>query len=153
MPELIGKPMDRIDGRLKVTGRAPYAYEQQVPNALYATLVMSTIAKGRIVSIDTRAAQRTRGVLLVMTHLNAPKLPKLESQPKQGPTGRVLQVLQDNVVRYANQPIGVVVAETLEAAMEGAHLVEVRYAAEQPHLELESRLPEATAPQKVGGAQ
>ena len=153
MPELIGKPMDRVDGRLKVTGRAPYAYEQQVPDAVYATLVMSTIAKGRIVSIDTRAAQRTRGVLLVMTHLNAPKLPQLEHQPKKPPVGRVLQVLQDNVVRYANQPIAVVVAESLEAAMEGAHLVEAKYVTEQPHLDLENRLSQAEAPEKVGGAQ
>lgn len=153
MPELIGKPIDRIDGRLKVTGRAPYAYEQQVPNAGYATLVMSTIAKGRILSMETRAAERTRGVLLVMTHLNAPKLPQLESQPKKPPTGRVVQVLQDNVVRYANQPVGLVIAETLEASIEAARLVEVKYAAEQPHIELESRLREAAAPEKVGGAQ
>src|ERR1700685_4454946 len=136
MPELIGAPIDRIDGRLKVTGRAPYAYEQQVPGAVYAVLVMSTIAKGRIVSIDTRAAQRLRGVLLVLTHLNAPKLPKLTNQPKKQPTGRIVQVLQDDVVLYANQPIGVVVAETLEAAHEGAHLVQVKYTPEQPQLEL-----------------
>ncbi|MBV9760631.1 MAG: xanthine dehydrogenase family protein molybdopterin-binding subunit [Acidobacteriaceae bacterium] len=153
MPELIGKPLDRIDGRLKVTGGAPYAYEHQVPNAVYATLIVSSIAKGRIVSMETRRAERTPSVLLVMTHLNAPKLPQLEGQPKKPPTGRVVQVLQDEVVRYANQPIGLVVAESLEAAIEAAHLVEVKYAAEQPELELESRLSQAAAPQKVGGAQ
>src|ERR1700761_240396 len=125
MSELIGEPIDRIDGRLKVTGRAPYAYEHQVPGAVYATLVMSTVATGRIVSMETRAAERTRGVLLVMTHLNAPKLPKLENQPHKPPTGRIVQVLQDDLVRYANQPIGVVIAESLEAAAEGAHLVKV----------------------------
>jgi xanthine dehydrogenase YagR molybdenum-binding subunit len=153
MPDLIGQPIDRIDGRLKVTGRAAYAYEQQVPNAVYGALVMSTIAKGRILSMDTRAAQRSRGVLLVMTHLNAPKLPQLTNRQKKQPTGRILQVLQDDVVRYANQPIGVVVAETLEAAMEGAHLVQVKYAAEQPQLQLEQREHEAFTPEKVGGAQ
>lgn len=153
MATIIGEPIDRIDGRLKVTGRAPYAYEHNVPGALYATLVMSTIAKGRIVSLNTRAAERTPGVLLVMTHLNAPKLPQLQSQPKKPPVGRVLQVLQDNVIRYANQPIGIVVAETLEAAIEGAHLVEAKYAAEQPRVTLENRLSEAFAPEKVGGAQ
>jgi xanthine dehydrogenase YagR molybdenum-binding subunit len=153
MAELIGEPMDRVDGRLKVTGRAPYAYEHQVPGAAYAVLIMSTIAKGRIVSIDTGPAGRSHGVLLVMTHLNAPKLPRLQNQPKKPPTGRVLQVLQDNVVRYANQPIGVVIAETLEAAIEGAHLVEVKYAAERPQIDLESRLAQAFTPEKVGGAQ
>lgn len=153
MANLIGEPIDRIDGKLKVTGRAPYAYEHDVPGAVYATLVMSTIAKGRIVSMNTRAAERTAGVLLVMTHLNAPKLPKLQQQPKKPPTGRIVQVLQDDRVVYANQPIGVVVAETLEAAVEAAYLVEVRYAAEQPHIHLESRLSEAFTPEKVGGAQ
>jgi xanthine dehydrogenase YagR molybdenum-binding subunit len=85
MAEWIGEPIDRIDGRLKVSGRAPYAYEHEVPGAVYASLVVSTIAKGQIVSIDTHAAKRTHGVLLVMTHLNAPKLPKLQTRPKKPP--------------------------------------------------------------------
>src|SRR5437016_3218273 len=124
MADLIGKPIDRIDGRLKVTGRAPYAYEHNVPNAAYAVMVMSTIAKGRIASMNTQAAERSRGVLLVMTHLNAPKLPQLMNQNKGPEAGRsparVVQGLQDDVVRYANQPIGVVVAETFENAMQAA---------------------------------
>ncbi len=153
MQNLIGEPLDRIDGRVKVTGRAPYAYEHDVPGAVYGTLVMSTIARGRIVSINTRAAEGTPGVLLVMTHLNAPKLPKLQDQPKKPPTGRIVQVLQHDRVVYANQPVAVAVAETLEAAIEAAHLVEVKYAAEQPHVHLESRLSEAFTPEKVGGAQ
>ncbi len=88
--------MDRIDGRLKVTGRAPYAYEQKVPNAVYAVLVMSTIAKGKIASIDGQAAGRSTGVLLVITPENSLKLPQLQNQPKGG---WEVQVLQDNVVR------------------------------------------------------
>ena len=82
MPDLVGQPIDRIDGPLKVTGRAPYAYEHQVPNAAYAVMVMSSIAKGRVASIDTRAAVHAHGVLLVMTHLNSPKLPQLQDQKK-----------------------------------------------------------------------
>ncbi len=148
---LIGQPLDRVDGRLKVTGRATYAYEHQIPRAVYAVMVMSTIAKGRVVSMNTTAAERIPGVLLVMTHANAMKLPELQSQKKAPPTGRVVQVLQDNVVRYANQPIGLVVAETLEAATEGAQLVEVRYAAEKPEVELESRASQAYTPEKAGG--
>ncbi len=155
MEDLIGQPIDRIDGTLKVTGRAKYAYEQQVPNVAYAAMVMSTIAKGRITSIDVHAAERERGVLLVMTHLNAPKLPEFEkkngSGSAGGPGGRVVQALQDDIVYYSNQPIGVVVAESLEAATEGAHLVQVRYAAEPHHVDLESRSSEAYTPQKAGG--
>ncbi len=152
MPDLIGQPMDRIDGRLKVMGRATYADEHQIPNAAYAVMITSSIAKGRIVSMDTGAAEQAPGVLLVMTHLNAMKLPQLESQKKSPPVGRVVQVLQDDVVRYANQPLGVVVGETLEAAMEGARLVQVHYAPETPHVDLESRESEAFTPEKVGGA-
>lgn len=151
MTNLIGQPMDRVDGRVKVMGRATYAYEHDVPNAVYGALVMSSIAKGRIVSMDTRDAERAPGVLLVMTHANSMKLPQLQKQSKSSPSGRVVQVLQDNVVRYANQPIGVVVAQTIENALEGAHLVHVRYAAEAHHVDLERRLAEAYTPEKAGG--
>lgn len=155
MEDLIGKPLNRIDGRLKVTGRAPYAYEHNVPNVAYGVLVMSTIPKGRIASIDTRAAEKSRGVSLVMTHLNAPKIPQLVSEnkgPEAGrPASRVVSVLQDDIVRYANQPIGVVVAETLEDATEAARLVNVRYAPEPHHVALASRASEAFTPEKAGG--
>ena len=151
MEELIGQPIDRIDGRLKVTGRAPYAYEQKVPNAAYAVLVTSTIAKGRIVSVDTGRAERAPGVLLVLTHKNALKLQSLANQTKAPPAGRVVQVLQDDVVRYANQPIGVVVADTLENANEGARLVKFEYQEERPQVDLESRLNQTFTPPKAGG--
>lgn len=151
MEQILGEPIDRIDGRLKVTGRAPYAYEQKVPNGVYAALVVSTVAKGHIVSMETRAAELSSGVMLVMTHGNSMKLPQLAQQSKGGPTGRVVQVLQDDVVRYANQPIGVVIADTLENAIAGAGLVEVKYQAEQPQVDLESRLNQSYAPPKAGG--
>ena len=155
MPELVGQPISRIDGTLKVTGRATYAYEQKVPNALHGVMVMSSIAKGRIASLDTRDAERAKGVTLVMSHLNVPKLPQLEKQNSSGstgrPTGRVLQVFQDNVVHYANQPIALVVAETIEEATEGARLVQVRYLAEQPQVDLQSRMGQTYEPKKAGG--
>lgn len=152
MPELVGQPIDRIDGRLKVTGRATYAYEHKIPNALRAVMVTSTVAKGKIASIDAKAAEGCQGVVAVMTHLNAPKLPQLQSQPKAPPTGRLVQVLQDDVVRYANQPVALVVADTFENAREAAQLVRIHYAAQRPDVELESRLSSAYVPQKVGGA-
>ncbi len=151
MDQILGQPIDRIDGRLKVTGRAPYAYEQKVPNAAYAVLIMSTVAKGRIVSMNTQLAQRSPGVLLVLTHLNSLKLPSLGSQTKAPPAGRVVQVLQDDVVRYANQPIGVVLADTLENANEGARLVAVKYQTAAHHVEIEPRLNQTYSPAKAGG--
>ena len=69
---IVGKPLDRVDGRLKVTGGARYAYEMQQDNALYGFVVEASIGKGRIISIDTRAAEKAPGVALVLTHRNAP---------------------------------------------------------------------------------
>lgn len=152
MPEVIGQPLDRVDGRLKVMGRATYTYEHQIPNVVPAVLLTSSIAKGRIASMDTQAAERTPGVLLVLTHANAMKSPELQNQKKEPPVGRVVQVLQDNVVRYSNQPIAVVVAETIEAASEAAQLIKVEYVAEQPEVDLASRASQAYSPAKVGGA-
>ena len=151
MDDILGQPVDRIDAPLKVTGRATYAYEQQVANPAYAVLVMSSIAKGRIASIDANAAEQSAGVLLVMTHRNSPKLPSLQNQKSNSPTGRVLQVLQDNVIRYANQPVALVVGETLEQAKEGARLVSIRYVTEIHHVDLARRAAEGYAPPKAGG--
>lgn len=75
----IGKPLDRVDGRLKVTGAARYAAEFPLKNMAHAVLVQSAIAKGRITNIDTSAAQKSPGVLAVITHLNAPKLASPQS--------------------------------------------------------------------------
>ena len=147
MEQLIGQPISRIDGRLKVTGRAPYAYEQRVPDAAYAVLITSTIARGTISAIDSQAAEKSPGVMLVMTPENSIKLPQLKNQP---PGGWKVQVLQDKVVRYANQPVGVVVADTLENAIEGTRLVEIRYRAEPPRVDLDGRLNETYSPQKAG---
>ncbi|HEX4810240.1 MAG TPA: xanthine dehydrogenase family protein molybdopterin-binding subunit [Bryobacteraceae bacterium] len=150
MEDLIGQPLDRIDGALKVSGRAPYAYEQNVPNAAYAVMATSTIAKGRIASIDTREAERLPGVLFVMTHLNAPRLPG-EDKNKPDTSSRVIQTLRDGEIRYSNQPIAVVVAENLETAHEGALSIKVRYSQAQPSVKLQSSLPTLYQPQKAGG--
>src|SRR5712671_7109572 len=71
----VGAPLDRIDGRLKVTGGARYSAEFPTANLAHAVIVTSTVATGRIASIDTSAAEKAPGVVRVMTHLNAPKLP------------------------------------------------------------------------------
>lgn len=151
MENILGQPIDRIDAPLKVTGKATYAYERPVPNSVYAVLVMSTIARGRITAMDTRGTERSAGVLLVLTHLNSPKLPSLQNPNGSSPTSRVLNVLQDNLVRYANQPIGLVVAETFAQAQEGARLIKTRYSVEPHHVDLASRASLAYSPAKAGG--
>lgn len=128
----IGKPVERVDGRLKVTGGARYAAEFKVANLAHAVLVMSTIASGRIRSIDTEAALSAPGVLAVITHENAPRL-NFPERPKVvddfvAPTfGRSLPVLQESTIYFNGQPIAVVVAENLEQAEYAAKLVRVVY--------------------------
>ena len=140
----IGEPLDRVDGRLKVTGGARYAAEYQIPDLVHAVLVTSSIARGRIRSMDTATAERAPGVLKVLTPFNAPRLPGApQPGPHQGAQGpaargavslRIPTLLQDDVVRYNGQPIGLVVADTFERALEAAALVRASYAAEPPTL-------------------
>ncbi len=120
----VGQSLPRLDGPLKVTGRAPYAYEQPVDCPAYMHLVQATVARGRITDIDTSAARRLHGVLFVLTHENSPRLP--------GEVNPEVWVLQSPEVAYRGQVIGAVVAETPEIAREAAGLVRVTYQA-QPH--------------------
>ena len=76
MGSVIGRPIDRVDGTLKITGAARYAAEFDQPGLAYAVLVQSTVPRGRIRRIDSAVAARTPGVLLVLTHQNAPALPQ-----------------------------------------------------------------------------
>ena len=148
-PSLIGAPIDRTDGRLKVTGGARYAAEINLPGLVHGALVTSTVANAKIASIDTVAAEKAPGVLKVFTHLNMSKLP-----PEKGektPISRKLSLLQDDNVYYALQPIGVVVADTLEHAIHGAELVIVKYHEEPAVAGLVSHLSDAYAPKHVGG--
>ena len=128
---MIGQPISRIDGRKKVSGGAIYAAEFDAPGQVYGAIVRSTIANGRISSVDSAAAERTPGVLAVLTHRNAPLL---AYRPHKGFTdpevGERLHVLQDDRVNHQGQPIALVVAETLERAAHAATLVRVSYAPE-----------------------
>ena len=119
--KIVGQPVDRIDGRLKTTGRAPYAYERYdvAPNAAYGYVVGAGIAKGRIVSIDAAAAQALPGVLAVVTAENAGKLGK-------GSTNAAPLLGGPEVAHY-HQAIGLVVAESFEQARAAAALVKVVY--------------------------
>ena len=126
----IGQPLDRVDGRLKVTGAARYSAEFAPAGLAYAAVVESTIPAGRITTIGTVAAQRSGGVLCVLTYLNADRLPyhPAEERPAVDPvSGSQLRVLQDAEVRFNGQPIGVVVAGTQVQADHAASLVRVTY--------------------------
>jgi xanthine dehydrogenase YagR molybdenum-binding subunit len=133
----LGQPLDRIDGQSKVTGQARYAAEHPLPRLAHAVLVTSTIAHGRIATIQTAVAERMRGVVLVMTHLNAPKLPNQGRPALEPPAGRFLNLLQNDQVQYNNQPVALVVAETLEQAQDAARFVQIAYAASPAELDFD----------------
>ena len=118
---LVGKPLSRVDGRLKVTGGARYANEvARGPQVAYGYVVEASIAKGRIKSMDTSVAERAPGVHLVLTHRSA---------PEQGTGGHqdACPVLTGPEVAHYGQPIALVVAETFEQARAAAFLVRVTY--------------------------
>src|SRR5438105_4456148 len=127
----IGQPISRVDGRQKVTGRATYAAEFDVPGYAHGAIVRSTVAKGRIASIDASAAERAPGVIAVLSHRNAPKLAYREHKAVVDPdVGERLHVLQDDRVSHQGQPIALVIADTLERATHATTLVRVTYAPE-----------------------
>src|SRR6266566_714144 len=127
----IGQPISRVDCRQKVTGGATYAAEFDVRGQAHAAIVRSTVAKGRIASIDTAAAERAPGVVTVLTHRNAPRLAYRAHRAVVDPdVGERLHVLQDDRVSHQGQPIALVIADTLEQANHAATLVRITYAPE-----------------------
>jgi len=149
----VGTPLDRVDARLKVTGRATYTADQNIPGLVHAVLVTSTIAKGRIASLDTTAAERVPGTLAVLSHESRLRLSKDPTQvDPSAPADRALQVLQDERIFYGNQPVAVAIAETLEAAFDAAARVVVRYQAQKPSVILPSGEGDSYIPKKMGGA-
>ena len=143
----IGQPLTRRDGVLKVTGTARYAADNHPAGMLYAVLAVSSIARGRVTSLDVAAAKSHPGVVEVMTPANKPML-KSDPDEKSNPFMFRLDLLQNDQVRYANQAIAVVIADTLEAATEGATLLAPRYAAEPARAGLDSN--ESYVPSAVG---
>ncbi|GJG86738.1 dehydrogenase [Gemmatimonadetes bacterium T265] len=129
---LIGAPVPRVDGPLKVSGGAPFAAEVAIEGMVYAALAYSSVPRGRIATLDTSAAEAAPGVVLVMTHRNAPKLkptPVFNTQPKAaGPDD--LPVMQDDRIHWNGQPIAVILAETQEQADHAKSLVRATYEAE-----------------------
>lgn len=155
---VLGRPIARIDGPLKVTGRATYAYEHAgAGKVAYGFIVGAGIANGRIVSIDTEEAKAVPGVLLVMTHESAPKQAAYVTSDKVGehggsPYGVARPFLANDEVRYYGEPVALVVAESFENARDAAARVKVRYGGERkPVSRVETEASNAYAPKDVRG--
>ena len=128
MARNIGKPHDRIDGRLKVTGGARYAADFAVPNPLYAHLVISTIGRGRITGVHDKAARAVSGVRAIYTHRNAPDLkPAGFFGSGQGTAQQSWRPLAGPDVKFYGEIVGMVVAETILGAREAAAALQFSY--------------------------
>ncbi|HLH94579.1 MAG TPA: xanthine dehydrogenase family protein molybdopterin-binding subunit [Xanthobacteraceae bacterium] len=143
----IGQSLTRRDGVLKVTGTAKYAADHHPRGMLYAVLAVSSIARGRVTFLDVAAAKAHPGVVEVITPANRSPLAQ-DPDDKSNFFMFRLDLLQNDRVRYANQPIAVVIAETLEAATEGARLLSPRYEVEPVHVGLDAA--ESFVPASVG---
>jgi xanthine dehydrogenase YagR molybdenum-binding subunit len=143
----IGQPLTRRDGILKVTGEARYAADNHPAGMLHAVLAVSNIARGRVTFLDVQVAKSHPGVVEVMTPANRPPLAE-DPDAKTNPFMFRLDLLQNDQVRYANQPIAVVIAQTLEAATEGAALLSPRYEALPARVGLDAA--ESFVPPAVG---
>lgn len=133
MSPVIGTPVARVDGRLKVTGQATYAAEFNQTGQAYAVIVSATAGLGRITAIDNAPVEKMPGVLAVITHHNAPKLAYNEHKGSIDPAvGERLHVLQDDRIHFFGQPVAVVVAETLDEAERAANALRISYDAERP---------------------
>lgn len=141
--KVVGKPVDRIDGKLKTTGTAAYAYERHdvVPNQAYGYAVGAGIAKGRINRIDVADAKAVPGVIAVVTTLDMPRLP----------LGRrnIAALFGGPLVQHYHQAIAIVVAETFEQARAAAQLIRVDYTREPGRFDLAAEAPKAPL---VGGS-
>jgi xanthine dehydrogenase YagR molybdenum-binding subunit len=147
---ITGAPINRVDAWAKVSGAARYSAEHPVANVVQAVLVTSTIPSGRVLSIDDSAAREIPGVLLVMTHENAFRLPQKTKDGKlQPPIGRRLTLLQEDEVHYNNQPIAVVVADTYEHAREAGARLRIEYERKPAVLDFEQAREAVHPPDKV----
>jgi xanthine dehydrogenase YagR molybdenum-binding subunit len=140
--KVVGKPIDRIDGKLKTTGTAPYAYERHdvAPDAVYGYILGATIAKGRIERIDLAEAKRAPGVIAIVTYENAGKLGKAKAI--------TARLIAGPDVEHYDQAVAVVVAETFEQARAAARLIKVRYAKAKGAYDLAAAKGGAAAPEE-----
>jgi xanthine dehydrogenase YagR molybdenum-binding subunit len=140
--KVLGKPVDRVDGRLKVTGGAKYAADHSFDNLAHGVAVVSTIARGRIRTIDSRRAEQQPGVLAILTRQNTPPVHEISNDLFSSWTklGEARLFFADDQVYYAGQYLALVVADTHEHAVAAAAAVEVTYDEEVPVIDTEDAL-------------
>ena len=146
----VGRPTSRVDGPLKVTGRAKYAAEYAAADLLHGYIVSSTIAAGRIVAMDLDDARLVPGVVEIFTHENRGKAAWLDRswRDEVAPPGHPFRPLHSDRILFDGQPVALIVAESFEAARDAASLVEVHYDVEPHCTELERKRAEAYVPPK-----
>ena len=148
---IVGKPIDRVDGPLKVSGRATYAAEYAGEGrTAYGVAVLSNIPHGRIASIDTGAAEAMPGVQTVLTYRNANPPDGQAERKAAGPTSgqRRFPQLRDNRIGYTGQPVALAIADTFEQARAAALAVKVAYAPDDAKLDMEAELGTAQTPKE-----
>jgi xanthine dehydrogenase YagR molybdenum-binding subunit len=141
-------PINRVDGKLKVTGGAKYFAEFDAPKLAYCVLAGSEIARGTISSIDTKAAENAPGVLAIYTHLNMPPVPGWDTPPANNNLpmgGQRYRIFGSNQILFSGQPIAMAIADTLERAQYAASLVKAKYDRQTPHTDLEADQAKAAA--------
>ncbi|MCD5994791.1 xanthine dehydrogenase family protein molybdopterin-binding subunit [Pseudomonas sp. CDFA 602] len=141
----MGKPVDRVDGKLKVTGGARYAGEYPEQGLLYGSVVSSTIASGRVLSIDTSDALKVPGVVAVLDHTNRPPVASYDEsyEDADAADGSPFRPFYNDKVLYSGQPLALVVADSLELARHAGSLIRIEYE-QQPH-QTDSAAPQAEA--------
>lgn len=146
----IGKPVSRIDGPAKVTGAAKYAAEFNQTALAYGFVVNSSIAKGRIKSIDRTRALAVPGVLEVFAHDNRPEVAAKPEKytDETAPPGSPFRPLYDEQIFFSGQPVALVVAEESEIARYVATLVDIEYEAEKAITDFDSQIDQAFSPSK-----
>ncbi len=148
----LGTQQARVDGADKVRGGARFAAEVPMDGLLYAALVHSTIARGRIADLDTAAAETAPGVVLVMTHRNAPRMaapPAMGITNPKAAGNNILPAMQDAEIRWNGQAVAVVLAETQEQADHAASLVRVRYEAGRARTRFDEGKQDARTPESI----
>jgi xanthine dehydrogenase YagR molybdenum-binding subunit len=148
---MIGQPIDRLDGPVKVTGKATYAYEYCLDETpLYGVVVTATIGRGRIRKIDLSDAQRSPGVCEVLTYENAPAQGDRSAPgPSPLPYARAHPTLANPEVGHYGETVALVVADTLEQAQAAANLVRIEYGAEAGHFDFKADVDKAYAPKAL----
>lgn len=119
--------MDRVDARQKVTGSATYAAEYDFPNLAYGVLACSPVASGEISAIDIKRTEQAPGVLSVICHANIDLPPGYATDPKDEQPSKEYKIFKDNMIRFAGQPIALIIADTFERAVYAASLVKAQY--------------------------